>query len=66
MTRGTVTSAALIRGAVEVRESSAGAVSSDAAAEAAPSTGDTAAPVASAARALKSLRQQLGPLVTDR
>ena len=41
-TSGTVPSAASIRGAVGVRESFAGAVSSDAAAKAAPSTGDTA------------------------
>ena len=60
MTSGTVTSAALIRGAVEVRESSAGAVSSDAAAEAAPSTGVTAALVASAARAAKKLGSAAG------
>ena len=49
-TRGTVPSAALIRGAVGARESSAGAVLSDAATEATPSTGGTAAPVASTAR----------------
>ena len=60
VTSGTVTSAALIRGAVEARELSAGAVSSDAVAEAAPSTGDTAAPVASAARAAKKLASAAG------
>ena len=42
-------------GAVGARESSAGAASSDAAAEAAPSTGDTAAPDASVERAAKKL-----------
>ena len=62
-TSGTVPSAAPIRGAVGARESSAGAVSSDAAAEAAPSTGDTAAPDASVARAARKLRQQLDTLV---
>ena len=46
-TSGTVPSAASIRGAVGARESSAGAVSSDAATEAAPLTGGTAAPAAS-------------------
>ena len=50
-TSGTVPLASPIRGAVGARESPAGAVSSDAAAEAAPSTGDTTALVASAARA---------------
>ena len=54
-TSATVPSVAPIRGAVGVRESSDEAVSSDAAAEAAPSTGDTAAPVASAARAARAL-----------
>ena len=47
-TRGTIPSVAP-RGAVGARESSDGAVSSDAAAEAAPSTGNTAAPVTSVA-----------------
>ena len=42
-------------GAVGARESSAGVGSSDAAAEAAPSTGDTAAPDASVERAAKKL-----------
>ena len=49
-----VPSAASIRGAVDARESSAGAVSSDAAAEVATSTGGTAAPVASAASAARA------------
>ena len=43
-----------------MRELSAGAVSSDAAAEAAPSTGDTAASVASAARAARKLASAAG------
>ena len=50
-TSGTVPSATPFRGAVGARDSSAGAVSSDAAAEAAPSTGDTTAPDASVERA---------------
>ena len=54
-TSDTVPSAAPIRGAVGARESSAGAASSDAAAEAAPSTGDTAAPDASVERAARKL-----------
>ena len=54
-TSGTVPSAASIRGAVEGREPSTGAVSSDAAAEAAPSTGGTASPGASVARAARAL-----------
>ena len=53
-TSGTVPSAASIRGAVDARESSAGAVSSDAAVEVATSTGGTAVPVASAARAARA------------
>ena len=53
-TSGTVPSTVSIRGAVDARESSAGAVSSDAAAEVATSTGGTAAPVASAARAARA------------
>ena len=57
---GTVPSAAPIRGVVGARESSDGAVSSDAAAEAAPSTGDTAAPAASAARATRALASTAG------
>ena len=54
-TSGTVPSAASIRGAVGGRESSTGAITSDAEAEATPSTGGTAAPVASAARAARKL-----------
>ena len=59
-TSGTVPSAAPIRGAVGARESSDRAVSSDAVAEAAPSTGDTAAPVASVARAARALTSVAG------
>ena len=59
-TSGTVPSAAPIRGVVGARESSDGAVSSDAAAEAAPSTGDTAAPAAPAARAVRALASTAG------
>ena len=59
-TSGTVPSATPIRGVVGARESSDGAVSSDAAAEAAPSTGDTAAPTASAARAARALASTAG------
>ena len=59
-TSGTVPSAAPIRGVVGARESSDGAVSSDAAAEAAPSIGDTAAPAASAARAARALASTAG------
>ena len=44
----------------QARESSAGAVSSDAATEAAPSTGDTAAPVASVTRAARKLESAAG------
>ena len=51
---------ASIRGAVGARESSAGAVSSDATAEAAASTGGTAAPVASAAKAARALASSAG------
>ena len=54
-TSNTVPSAAPIRGAIGARESSTGAASSDAAAEAAPSTGDTAAPDASVERAAGQL-----------
>ena len=53
-------SAASIRGQVGARESSAGAVSSDAATEAAQSTSGTAAPVASTARASKTLASAAG------
>ena len=59
-TGGTVPSAASIRGAVDARESSAGAVLSDAAAEAARLTGGTAALVASAARAARALASAAG------
>ena len=54
-TSGNVPSAAPIRRAVGARESSNGAVSSDAATEAAPSTGGTAAPAASTAREARAL-----------
>ena len=56
----TVPSAASVRGAVGRRESSTGAVLSDAAAEAAPSTGGTAAPVESAAWAARKLASAAG------
>ena len=59
-TSGPVPSAAPIRGVVGAAESSDGAVSSDAAAEAAPSTGDTAAPAAPAARAARALASTAG------
>ena len=59
-TSGTVPSAAPIRGAVGARESSARAASSDAAAEAALSTGDTAAPDASVARAARTFTSAAG------
>ena len=59
-TSGPVPSAAPIRGVVGAREWSDGAVSSDAAAEAALSTGDTAAPAASAARAARALAPTAG------
>ena len=49
-----------MRGSVDARESSAGAVSSDAAAEAATSTGGTAAPVASVAKEAKALASAAG------
>ena len=52
---GTVPSATPLRGAVGARESPAGAASTDTAAEAAPSTGDTTAPDASVERAAKKL-----------
>ena len=59
-----VPSAAPIRGAVGARESSTGAVSSDAATEAAteaaPSTGGTAAPAASTAREARALASAAG------
>ena len=53
-TSGTVPSAASVGGTVDARESSSIAVPSDAAAEAATSTGGTASPVASAARAARA------------
>ena len=59
-TSGTVPSAASIRGAVGGRESSTGAVSSDAEAEATPSTGGTAAPVASALKTTRALASAAG------
>ena len=60
VTSGTVPSAASIRGAFGAREPSAGAVSSDAAAEAATVTSGTAAPVAPAARAARALTSAAG------
>ena len=57
---GTVPSATSVRGDAGRRESSAGAVPSNAAAEAAPSTGDTAAPVESAAWAARKLASATG------
>ena len=59
-TSGTIPSATPLRGAVGVRESSAGAASSDAVAEAAPSTGDTTAPDASVERAAMNLTSAAG------
>ena len=59
-TSGTVPSAASIRGAVGGRESSTGAVLSDAETEVTPSTGGTAAPVAAAARAARKLASAAG------
>ena len=52
---GTVTSATPLRRAFGARESSAGSASSDAVAEAAPSTGDTTATDASVERAARKL-----------
>ena len=57
---GTVPSAASVRGEIERRESFAGVVPSNAAAEAGPSTGDTAAPVESAAWAARKLASATG------
>ena len=54
-TSGTVPSATPLRGAVGARESSVGVASSDAVAEAAPSTSDTTAPDASVERAARKL-----------
>ena len=59
-TSGNVPSAASIRGAVGARESSTGAVSSDAATEAAPSTGGIAVPAASTAREARALASAAG------
>ena len=59
-TSGIVPSAASIREAIGACESSAGAVSSGAEAEAAPSTDGTAAPVESAARAARTLASAAG------
>ena len=59
-TSSNVPSAASIRGAVGARGSSAGVVSSDAETEATPSTGGTAAPVASGARAPRKLASAAG------
>ena len=59
-TSGTVPSATPLRGAVGARESSAGAASPDAAAEAAPSTGDTTAPDALVERAAIKLTSAAG------
>ena len=56
----TVPSAASVRGAVGGCESPAGAVSPNAAVEAAPSTGDTTAPVESAAWAARKLASAAG------
>ena len=52
--------AAPIKGAVGARKSSTGAVSSDAATEAAPSTSGTAAPAASTAREARALASAAG------
>ena len=59
-TSGNVPSAASVRGAVGARESFAGAVPSDAATEAAPSTDGTAAPAASTAREARALASAAG------
>ena len=59
-TSGNVPSAAPIRGAVGARELSTGAASSDAATEAAPSTGGTAAPAVSTAREARALASAAG------
>ena len=57
---GTVPSAASVRGEIGRRESFAGVVPSNAAAEAGPSTGDTTAPVESAAWAARKLASATG------
>ena len=59
-TSGNVPSAASVRGAVGARESSAGAVPSDAVTEAAPSTDGIAAPAASTAREVRALASAAG------
>ena len=59
-TSGNVPSAALVRGAVEARESSARAVPSDAATEAVPSTDGNAAPTVSTAREARALASAAG------
>ena len=59
-TTGNVFSATSFRGAVGARESSAGAVPSDAATEAAPSTDGIAAPAASTAREARALASAVG------
>ena len=59
-TSGNVPSAAPIRGAVGARESSTGVVSSDAATEAAPSTGGTAATATSTAKEARALASAAG------
>ena len=59
-TSGNVPSAASVRGAIGARDSSAGAVPSDAATEAAPSTDGIAAPAASTAREVRALASAAG------
>ena len=59
-TSGSVPSATPLIGAVEAREPAAGAASSDAAVEAAPSTGDTTAPDVSVERAAIKLTSPAG------
>ena len=59
-TSGTVSSATPLRGAVGARESPAGAASTDTAAEAAPSTGDTTDPDVSVERAATKLASVAG------
>ena len=59
-TSGNVPSAASVRGAVGARESSAGAVPSDAATEAAPSTDGISSPAASTAREVRALASAAG------
>ena len=59
-TSGTAPSAASIRGAVDARESSAGAVPSDVATEAAPSTDGIASPAAPTAREARALASAAG------